>query len=61
VTDFGLDSLLGTEFLVRAGEHFDGLLAATERMGGDRTLTYFVQLVHSRLDLARYRSGGGAA
>jgi NAD(P)-dependent dehydrogenase (short-subunit alcohol dehydrogenase family)/acyl carrier protein len=61
VTDFGLDSLLSTEFLVRAGEHFDARLAATELMGGDRTLTCFAQLVHSRLDLARYRSGGGAA
>ncbi|GHA02134.1 type I polyketide synthase [Streptomyces purpurascens] len=52
VTDFGLDSLLSTEFLVRAGEHFDVRLAATELMSSDRTLTHFAQLVHSRLDLA---------
>jgi acyl carrier protein len=51
VTDFGLDSLLSTEFLVRAGEHFDVRLAATELMGSDRTLTHFTHLVHSRLDL----------
>ncbi|WP_408055201.1 acyl carrier protein [Streptomyces azureus] len=59
-TDFGLDSLLSTEFMVRAGEHFDVRLAATELMGGDRTLTHFAQLVHSRLDLTQYRSGDGA-
>jgi acyl carrier protein len=52
VTDFGLDSLLSTEFLVRAGEHFDIRLAATELMSSDRTLTHFARLVHSRLDLA---------
>ncbi|MFI6854162.1 acyl carrier protein [Streptomyces sp. NPDC050416] len=51
VTDFGLDSLLSTEFLVRAGEHFDVRLAATELMGGDRTPTCFAHVVHSRLDL----------
>ncbi|GAP51274.1 hypothetical protein [Streptomyces azureus] len=46
--------------MVRAGEHFDVRLAATELMGGDRTLTHFAQLVHSRLDLTQYRSGDGA-
>lgn len=51
VTDFGLDSLLSTEFLVRAGEHFDVRLAATELMGSDRTLTHFAQLVHGKLGL----------
>ncbi|MFD5476853.1 SDR family NAD(P)-dependent oxidoreductase [Streptomyces hawaiiensis] len=51
VTDFGLDSLLSTEFLVRAGEHFDIRLAAAELMSSDRTLTHFAHLVHSRLDL----------
>ncbi|MFF5516449.1 SDR family NAD(P)-dependent oxidoreductase [Streptomyces coeruleorubidus] len=60
VTDFGLDSLLSTEFMVRAGEHFDVRLAATELMGGDRTLTHFAQLVHSRLDLGPDRPGDGA-
>jgi acyl carrier protein len=52
VTDFGLDSLLSTEFLVRAGEHFDIRLAAAELMSSDRTLTHFAHLVHSRLDPA---------
>ena len=51
VTDFGLDSLLSTEFLVRAGEHFDVRLAAAELMTSDRTLNHFARLVHSRLDL----------
>ena len=51
VTDFGLDSLLSTEFMVRAGEHFDVRLAAAELMSSDRTLTHFAQLVHTRLDL----------
>ncbi|MEU6918018.1 SDR family NAD(P)-dependent oxidoreductase [Streptomyces olindensis] len=51
VTDFGLDSLLSTEFLVRAGEHFDVRLAAAELMSSDRTLNHFARLVHTRLDL----------
>src|SRR5262249_37317104 len=51
VTDFGLDSLLSTEFLVRVGEHFDIRLAAAELMGSDRTLTHIAQLVQGRLDL----------
>lgn len=51
VTDFGLDSLLSTEFLVRAGEHFDVRLAAAELMTSDRTLTHFAQSVHSKLGL----------
>jgi NADPH:quinone reductase-like Zn-dependent oxidoreductase/acyl carrier protein len=51
VTDFGLDSLLSTEFLVRASEHFDVRLTAAELMTSDRTLTHFAQSVHSRLDL----------
>ncbi|WP_338895411.1 SDR family NAD(P)-dependent oxidoreductase [Streptomyces sp. TG1A-60] len=51
VTDFGLDSLLSTEFMVRAGEHFDVRLATAELMNSDRTLTHFAQLVHTRLDL----------
>ncbi|MEY9988679.1 acyl transferase domain-containing protein/NADPH:quinone reductase-like Zn-dependent oxidoreductase/SAM-dependent methyltransferase/acyl carrier protein [Streptomyces sp. V4I8] len=51
VTDFGLDSLLSTEFLLRAGEHFDVRLTAAELMTSDRTLSHFAQSVHSRLDL----------
>ncbi|MET9871563.1 beta-ketoacyl reductase, partial [Streptomyces sp. NPDC006386] len=51
VTDFGLDSLLSTEFLVRAGEHFDVRLTAAELMSSDRTLTHLAHLVHTRLDL----------
>ncbi|MET9968463.1 SDR family NAD(P)-dependent oxidoreductase, partial [Streptomyces sp. NPDC006356] len=51
VTDFGLDSLLSTEFLVRAGEHFDVRLTAAELMTSDRTLNHLARLVHGRLDL----------
>ncbi|MFD5126742.1 SDR family NAD(P)-dependent oxidoreductase [Streptomyces olindensis] len=51
VTEFGLDSLLSTEFLVRAGEHFDVRLAAAELMSSDRTLNHLAHLVHTRLEL----------
>lgn len=60
VTDFGIDSLLSSESMVRVGEHFDVRLVATELMIGDRTLTHLPQLVRSRLDLAPHRSGDGA-
>ncbi|MDB1090270.1 SDR family NAD(P)-dependent oxidoreductase [Streptomyces sp. ACA25] len=51
VTDYGLDSLLSTEFLVRAREHFDIRITPPELMAGGRTLTHFARLVHSRLGI----------
>ncbi|MGY0070555.1 SDR family NAD(P)-dependent oxidoreductase [Streptomyces sp. QTS137] len=50
VTDFGLDSLLGMQFLVQARDLFDIRLAPADLATG-RTLTHFARLVHQRLDL----------
>ncbi|WP_369360530.1 SDR family NAD(P)-dependent oxidoreductase [Streptomyces sp. cg2] len=49
--DLGLDSLMTTEFLVRAREHFDIRLAPTELLGSGRGLTHFARLVHQRLGI----------
>ncbi|MEF9907217.1 SDR family NAD(P)-dependent oxidoreductase [Streptomyces sp. P9-A2] len=48
VTDFGLDSLLGMQFLVRARDLFDIRLGPADLATG-RTLTHFARLVHQRL------------
>lgn len=53
MTDFGLDSLLRTEFVVRAGEHSGVRVTAAELMGGDRTPPHSAQPVHGRPGLAR--------
>ncbi|MGW1072127.1 SDR family NAD(P)-dependent oxidoreductase [Streptomyces sp. NPDC002537] len=47
--EFGLDSLMSTEFLLRTREHFGVQLSPTELIGGPRTLTQFSRLVHERL------------
>ncbi|MFF7725572.1 SDR family NAD(P)-dependent oxidoreductase [Streptomyces sp. NPDC008001] len=49
--EFGLDSLMSTEFLLRAREHFGVQLSPTELMGGPRTLTHFAQVVYGRLGI----------
>ncbi|MEU3948620.1 SDR family NAD(P)-dependent oxidoreductase [Streptomyces sp. NPDC029526] len=48
VTDFGLDSLLGTQFLVQARELFDVRLGPADLATG-RTLTHLARLIHQRL------------
>ncbi|MFE9922828.1 SDR family NAD(P)-dependent oxidoreductase [Streptomyces sp. NPDC005774] len=48
VTDFGLDSLLGMQFLVQARDLFDIRLGPADLATG-RTLTHFARLVHQRL------------
>lgn len=50
VTDFGLDSLLGMQFLVSARDLFAVRLAPADLATG-RTLSHFARLVHQRLDL----------
>ncbi|MFE1508163.1 SDR family NAD(P)-dependent oxidoreductase [Streptomyces sp. NPDC058726] len=49
VTDFGLDSLLGMQFLVRARDLFDIRLGPADLATG-RTLAHFARLIHQRLD-----------
>ncbi|MEU9559929.1 SDR family NAD(P)-dependent oxidoreductase [Streptomyces fumanus] len=51
VTDFGLDSLLSTQFLLQAREHFDVRLAPGDLMGAGRTLGHYAGIVHRRLAL----------
>ncbi|MFH8242776.1 SDR family NAD(P)-dependent oxidoreductase [Streptomyces sp. NPDC018321] len=50
VTDFGLDSLLGMQFLMQARDLFDIRLGPADLATG-RTLAHFARLVHQRLDL----------
>ncbi|GAB3948678.1 SDR family NAD(P)-dependent oxidoreductase [Streptomyces sparsus] len=50
VTDFGLDSLLGMQFLVGARDLFAVRLAPADLATG-RTLSHFARLVHQRLSL----------
>ncbi|MBX7552081.1 SDR family NAD(P)-dependent oxidoreductase [Streptomyces sp. tea 10] len=50
VTDFGLDSLLGTHFLVQARDLFAIRLAPADLATG-RTLNHLARLVHQRLEL----------
>ncbi|MFI5567500.1 SDR family NAD(P)-dependent oxidoreductase [Streptomyces sp. NPDC051740] len=50
VTDFGLDSLLGMQFLVRTRDLFDIRLGPADLATG-RTLAHFARLIHQRLDL----------
>ncbi|MEZ0161496.1 KR domain-containing protein, partial [Streptomyces griseorubens] len=47
VTDYGLDSLLGMQFLVQARDLFDVRLAPADLATG-RTLAHFARLVHQR-------------
>ncbi|MCO4697568.1 SDR family NAD(P)-dependent oxidoreductase [Streptomyces sp. RO-S4] len=49
VTDYGLDSLLGMQFLVQARDLFDIRLAPADLATG-RTLHHFARLVHQRLE-----------
>ncbi|MER5753620.1 SDR family NAD(P)-dependent oxidoreductase [Streptomyces sp. NPDC002088] len=50
VTDFGLDSLLGTQFLVNARDLFAVRLAPADLATG-RTLSHFAHLIQQRLNL----------
>jgi acyl carrier protein len=50
VTDFGLDSLLGMQFLVSVRDLFAVRLAPADLATG-RTVSHFARLVHQRLDL----------
>ncbi|MEU3089941.1 SDR family NAD(P)-dependent oxidoreductase [Streptomyces massasporeus] len=50
VTDFGLDSLLGVQFLTQARELFHVRLGPADLATG-RTLSHFARLIHQRLDL----------
>ncbi|MGC0374056.1 SDR family NAD(P)-dependent oxidoreductase [Streptomyces sp. SAI-229] len=50
VTDFGLDSLLGMQFLVQARDLF-GIRLGPADLATGRTLAHFARLVHQRLDL----------
>ncbi|WP_373431544.1 acyl carrier protein [Streptomyces sp. B3I7] len=49
VTDYGLDSLLGMQFLVRARDLFDIRLAPADLATG-RTLAHLARLIHQRLE-----------
>ncbi|GHG61956.1 type I polyketide synthase [Streptomyces griseocarneus] len=49
--DFGLDSLMGAEFILHAREYFDIHIPPSELMGSGRTLTHFAQLIHDRLGI----------
>ncbi|BFO16448.1 hypothetical protein SHKM778_28360 [Streptomyces sp. KM77-8] len=50
VTDHGLDSLLGMQFLVQARDLFDIRLGPADLATG-RTPAHFARLIHQRLDL----------
>lgn len=52
VTDYGLDSLLGMQFLVRARDLFDIRLAPADLATG-RTLGHMARLIHQRLEPRR--------
>ncbi|MFI9206052.1 SDR family NAD(P)-dependent oxidoreductase [Streptomyces sp. NPDC053048] len=47
--EFGLDSLMGAEFILHAREYFDIHIPPNELMGGGRSLTYFARLIHDRM------------
>ncbi len=49
VTDYGLDSLLGMQFLVATRDLFTIRLSPTDLATG-RTLTHFAQVIHQRLE-----------
>ncbi|MFF4739867.1 SDR family NAD(P)-dependent oxidoreductase [Streptomyces sp. NPDC001262] len=49
--DFGVDSLMGAEFILQAREYFGIHIPPGELMGGGRTLTHFARLIHDRLGL----------
>lgn len=55
VTDFGLDSLLGMQFLVGARDLFAIRLGPADLATG-RTLSHFARLVHQRLNLPGHES-----
>ncbi|WP_030857757.1 type I polyketide synthase [Streptomyces sp. NRRL S-37] len=50
VTDFGLDSLLGMQFLLQARDLF-GIRLGPADLATGRTLAHFARLIHQRLDL----------
>ncbi|WP_399882131.1 SDR family NAD(P)-dependent oxidoreductase [Streptomyces sp. BBFR51] len=60
VTDFGLDSLLGMQFLVSVRDLFAVRLAPADLATG-RTVSHFARLVHQRLDLPGREAQAGAA
>ncbi|MEV4436627.1 SDR family NAD(P)-dependent oxidoreductase [Streptomyces sp. NPDC049585] len=47
--DFGVDSLMGAEFILQAREYFGIHIPPSELMGTGRTLTHFARLIHERL------------
>ncbi|MBP2405871.1 type I polyketide synthase [Streptomyces syringium] len=49
--EFGLDSLMGAEFILHAREYFDIHIPPSELMGSGRTLTHFARLIHDRLGI----------
>jgi acyl carrier protein len=53
LTDLGLDSLMGAEFLVRTGEHFGIRMAAGELASGGQRPADAARLIHGRLGLDR--------
>ncbi|UQA90878.1 type I polyketide synthase [Streptomyces halobius] len=53
LTDIGLDSLMGAEFLVGTREQFDIRVAPGEFTAGGHRLTDVARLVHDRLGLAQ--------
>ncbi|MGN5377157.1 acyl carrier protein [Streptomyces lasalocidi] len=50
VTDFGLDSLLGVQFLAQARDLFAVRIAPADMATG-RTLSHFARLIRQRLNL----------
>ncbi|MFJ9588235.1 SDR family NAD(P)-dependent oxidoreductase [Streptomyces acidicola] len=52
LAEFGIDSLMGAEFLVRAREYFDVRLSPTELLGNSGNLTQLARLIRQRLEQA---------
>ncbi|MFF4527534.1 SDR family NAD(P)-dependent oxidoreductase [Streptomyces bluensis] len=50
LAEFGIDSLMGAEFLVRAREYFDVRLSPTELLGNSGNLTQLAHLIRQRLE-----------
>ncbi|MEV4868013.1 acyl carrier protein [Streptomyces syringium] len=49
LTEYGIDSLMGAEFLVHTREYFDVSLSPTELLTSGGTLTHIAHLIHQRL------------
>ncbi|MBA2811145.1 SDR family NAD(P)-dependent oxidoreductase [Streptomyces sp. KM273126] len=52
LAEFGIDSLMGAEFLVRAREYFDVRLSPAELLGNSGNLTQLARLIRQRLEQA---------